>query len=130
MGNKKNRINRKYSTHKSKSIYIKKRIPTKIKKSRAPASISQPTPGNNRSIGPGCQIVSVNKLLQYTEDVAAHATQCEGPFALTRERRDGLASTFSGECPSCRQTITLETSEKVKGPRDKKRLVCVCLCVC
>ena len=120
MGNKKNRINRKYSTHKSKSIYIKKRIPTKIKKSRAPASISQPTPGNNRSIGPGCRIVSVNKLLQYTEDVAAHATQCEGPFALTRERRDAWRPLFPGNAPVAGKPSRWKLLRRLKAPEIKR----------
>ena len=34
MGNKKNRINKKYSTHKSKGIFIKKKLPTMKKKTR------------------------------------------------------------------------------------------------
>ena len=34
MGNKRNRINKKYSTHKNKVIFIKKKLPTMKKKTR------------------------------------------------------------------------------------------------
>ncbi len=120
MANKKNRKNKKYSTHKSKGAYIKKKLPhkrklhtTKVARGSSDKDISV--------IGQGSRIVNVEKLTQYTERMNEHATRCDGSISLHTESRDGLASVFTGECSTCQHKITLETSRKVKGPKDYNR---------
>ena len=46
-----------------------------------------------------------------------HSTQCWGSVILTGEERDGLASIISSQCSTCQHNITLDTAQKVKGPR-------------
>ena len=47
-----------------------------------------------------------------------------GSVVLTGEVRDGLASIMSSHCSTCNHTITLETAQKVKGPRGYRRWEC------
>ena len=45
-------------------------------------------------------------------------------IVLDGETRQGLASILRGQCSVCEHTITLETSQKVKGPRQYCRWEC------
>ena len=66
----------------------------------------------------------MHRLQQYMHDLNEHATKCEGPVVLTGEVREGLASIMSSRCSTCSHTITLETADKVKGPRGYSRWEC------
>ncbi len=76
------------------------------------------TPSSTRLTLEGSHI---DKLQQYTDHVHQHSTVCEGSIALSDEIRHGLASIITGECSTCPQTLTFETSNKVKGPRGYSR---------
>ena len=65
----------------------------------------------------GSRIINFDRLRQYTDDLTAHSTHCEGSIILNGETRNGLASILLGECSVCKRTITLATSKKMKGPR-------------
>ena len=65
--------------------------------------------------------MNMDKLQQYTDDLTKHSSSCEGSINLHEEARSGLASTLTGHCSTCDQTIRLETSKKVKGPRGYMR---------
>lgn len=65
----------------------------------------------------GSRVINVMKLQQYINELTVHSTQCGGSIVLTSEARDGLALILSSHCPTCNHTITLETAQKVKGPR-------------
>ena len=57
-------------------------------------------------------------------DLTVHAAQCGGSFILSGETRQGLASILAGQCSTCKHTINLETSSKVKGPSKYCRWEC------
>ncbi len=64
----------------------------------------------------GSRIGNIENLQQYTTELSQHVSCCEGAIILNGERRQGLATIFTGKCSKCSHTITLETSSKVKGP--------------
>ena len=72
----------------------------------------------------GSRIINLLKLQQYIDYLTRHGTRCTGTVTLSGELRDGLASVINTECTTCDHTIVLETTEKVKGPRDYKRWEC------
>ena len=57
-------------------------------------------------------------------DLTIHSAQCGGAFTLAGETREGLASILAGKCSVCKHTISLETSPKVKGPKQYRRWEC------
>ncbi len=125
MGNKKNKKNNKYSTHKSRRVYIKKKLPaervlTKKGDQKRDQHLSS-REGNSSGIGQGSRIIDVDKIKEYTDKVANHAKNCDGSIELHSESRNGLASVFTGECSTCQHTATLETCKKVKGPKGYSR---------
>lgn len=69
----------------------------------------------------GCRIINIDKLQQFSDNLAKHSTQCDGSVILKGESRQGLASILTGECSTCSHTIRLETSKKVKGPKGYNR---------
>ena len=72
----------------------------------------------------GSRIINIDKLKQYMSDLTVHAAQCGGSFILSGETRQGLASILAGQCSTCKHTINLETSSKVKGPSENCRWEC------
>ncbi len=76
---------------------------------------------DNSSFGQGSRIVNLEKIKEYTDKVAKHAKNCDGSIMLCNESRNGLASVFTGKCSTCQHTTTLETSQKVKGPKGYNR---------
>ena len=50
-----------------------------------------------------------------------HSAKCDGSVSLSG---DGLASILSSCCSTCGHSITLQTSDKVKGPRGYRRWEC------
>ena len=114
MANKRNKKNRKLSAH--RHVFIKKKLPGKCR------SVSQQKRKSSPTLQlQGSRIVNVENLQQYTTDLHHHSTVCEGSVSISTESRDGLTSVIGGECSTCKQTVTLETSKKVKGPRGYNR---------
>ena len=72
----------------------------------------------------GTRIINIDKLKQYLNDLTIHAAQCGGAFTLAGETREVLASILAGRCSLCYHTISLETSPKVKGPKQYRRWEC------
>ena len=72
----------------------------------------------------GCRIINIEKLNQYMKELALHASSCGGSFILNGETRYGLASILTAHCSACTHKITLESSPKVKGPRNYSRWEC------
>jgi len=121
MGNKKNKKKKKYSTHKSSRVYIKKKLPTRKVLSKKKDQQSSNSVDNSSGTGQGSRIVNVGKIKEYTDNVAKHAKICDVSIVLRNETRSGLASVFTGECSTCQHITTLETSNKVKGPKGYNR---------
>lgn len=69
----------------------------------------------------GSRIINIDKLKQYVNDLTLHSARCGGSFTLSCETRQGLASILTGHCTLCKHSINLETSRKVKGPRQYQR---------
>ncbi len=117
MGNKKNQKNKKYSMHKSRRAYVKKKLPTKkfVEKKVGLGSTGEEANSPPGMVAQGSRVINVGNMLEYVDKVARHASSCDGSVEVSRESRSGLASVFTGECCTCDQTVTLETSKKVKG---------------
>ena len=131
MANKKNKNNKRKNSH--KYVYLKKTLPNhKRRNHRTEVQLSdeqqsdteeqqtdveeEETAGLEKS-----RVINLDKLQQYTDDLVAHSTYCDGSITLSGETRDGLASILSGRCTTCQHTITFETSKKVKGPKGYRR---------
>ena len=69
----------------------------------------------------GSRIINIHKLQLFISRLTSHTVQCGGDIILKGEVRDGLASILSTCCSTCGNTIQLETSEKVQGPRGYHR---------
>ena len=65
----------------------------------------------------GSRIINMHRLQQYIDELNVLASKCDGSVVLKGEVREGLASIISTRCSTCSHTITLMTSDKVKGPR-------------
>jgi hypothetical protein len=146
MGNKKNRKNKSNSSH--RHVFLRRKMPWMIRKKadRGKKGTEQRESGdnpttnqgekdttassqhNNRLAGAEClkgsRIINIEQLLQYSSQLTAHASRCNGSIMLSGETRDGLASIFTGHCSTCDHTITFPTSQKVKGPRGYVRWEC------
>ena len=131
MANKKNKNNRRNNTH--KSVYVKKKLPPRnIEKQhntegqQSDNTEEQQSDNEEEEVAmfEGSRVINLEKLQQYTDNLIAHATHCDGSITLTGETRDGLASVLSCHCSTCQDTITFETSKKVKGPRGYRRWEC------
>ncbi len=72
----------------------------------------------------GSRIINIQKLQQYISQLTVHTTECEGSVVLAGEVRNGLASILTSRCSTCGHTITLETAQKVKGPKGYRRWEC------
>ena len=72
----------------------------------------------------GSRIINIDKLKQYTNNLTLHSARCGGSIVLNGETRHGLASILTGQCSACQHTIVLETSPKVKGPKQYYRWEC------
>ena len=117
MANKKNRNNKRRSTH--RHVFKKRSLPpclVKKKKNEKPSNV--PLEGNSS------RIINLDKLCEYTEQLNAHSSHCNGSVRLVGETRNGLASILKGQCEKCNHTITFQTSKKVKGPRGYSRWEC------
>lgn len=115
MGNKKNQTKKRKNSHRHVFVNRKKRVKNKDNK----LSINKETVRVQ-----GSRIINIDKLQRYSEDLVAHSKRCDGTFMLAGEHRDGLASIFTGHCSNCQHTITLETSNKVRGPKGYRRWEC------
>ena len=113
MGNKKNKL---YQRNHRRHVYKKKHIPRKSRDNSTPAHTEASANHIPAVKLEGSRIINLHKLQQYVSHLTVHATRCEGTVTLAGEVRDGLASILSTCCSTCGHTITLETSEKVKGP--------------
>ena len=71
----------------------------------------------------GSRIINIHKLSEYLNELTAHVAKFDGAFTLDGETRDRLASILS-RCSVCRHAIQLETSPKVKGPKQYRRWEC------
>ena len=117
MGNQKNK--RHYRNH-HHHVYMKKNLTGRtIKDSDTDTQAHTPTVKIE-----GSRIINMQKLQQHINELTVHATKCGGSIILTGEERDGLASILSSHCSTCNHTITLETAQKVKGPRGYRRWEC------
>lgn len=117
MGSNKNKKNSRNNTH--RHTYKRKKLPGQVK--RKDKTLSDNDKEEQTVNIEGSRIINIEKLRLYTDDLAAHATRCEGSIILNGETRDGLASILTGHCSTCKHTITLVTSKKVKGPRGYRR---------
>ena len=127
MGNKKN----KKHLHSYRHAYFKKRLPQKqrstststIQKKRV-TSPKKSFPAPKTYDVQGSRIINLHKLQEYVNELNTHSAHCDGSISLFGEVRDGLASILSSCCSTCGHRITLETSEKVKGPHRYRRWEC------
>ncbi len=130
MGNKKN----KKLLHSIRHSYYKKHIPqkTKIQRKRTPQKKSTSTTEKKRTTFPaqkdydiqGSRIINLHRFQEYINELNTHCAQCDGSVSLSGEVRDGLASILSSCCSTCGHSITLKTSDKVKGPHGYQRWEC------
>ena len=118
MGNKKNKTNKKNSSH--RHAYFKKRVPTKLRMASTRTTITA-TDTHKKATLDGSRIVNLEKLQQYTDRLTQHSAHCDGSVVLYGESRDGLASILTAECGTCGISFNLDTSKKVKGPRGYSR---------
>ena len=72
----------------------------------------------------GSRIINLEKLQEYINRLTVHAAQCGGDIILTGETRAGLASIISSRCSNSNDTVLLETSRKVSGPKGYSRWEC------
>ena len=132
MGNHKNKNNKWKSSH--RHVYTKKKNPkSKIllpnvdrEEQATEMDTEQQTESQEQQheaqVGiQGCRIINIDKLQQFSDNLAKHSTWCDGSVILKGESRQGLASILTGECSTCSHTIRLQTSKKVKGPSGYNR---------
>ena len=131
-----NQRNKKHSRNAHRHVFWKRRLPqvkraqyqqqnTAINKgtrAHTTTAVEQDTQG--RVTIEGSRIINMDKLKQYTDDLTLHSSRCDGSIVLSGETRHGLASILTGQCTVCKHTITLETSSKVKGPKNHSRWEC------
>ena len=67
------------------------------------------------------RIIDIQKLKEYTDKLTTHAATCGETLPITGETRNGLASIIDAQCSGCGDTISLETSKKVNGPKGYPR---------
>ena len=117
MGNLKNK---RHQRNNHRHVCTKKKLPGRMTKDSDNATQTH-TPTVKIE---GSRIINIQKLQEYVNELTLHGTQCGGSVVLTGEERDGLASISSGQCSTCKHTITLATAQKVKGPRGYRRWEC------
>lgn len=107
MGNNKNKKHRhkNYQRH----VYVKKKLPHKM------PNCNNHSEQHHRI--EGSRIINLHKLQDYVGELNAHNEECRGSVVLSGEVREGLASVLSSHCSTCGHSISLQTSEKVKGPK-------------
>ncbi len=97
----------------NKKLHHRKNLPYKYKKSVNTKVYKHP----ENTLTKGARIINLDKLQQYNDSLTAHASHCEGSILLYGETRHGLATILKGHCSTCVYTVTLESSNKVKGPK-------------
>lgn len=127
MGNKKNKL---HHYNDARHAYFKKKRP-QIKQqkkkngaSRASDPEKQPSIPERQPSIDGSRIINIHKLQEYIAELNTHSAKCSGSVTLSGELRHGLASILSSHCSQCDHTISLQTSEKVKGPKGYQRWEC------
>ena len=95
-----------------------------FKRRHHPEKYCKPACDKENVLLDGSRIVNLEKLQEYINKLAIHATQCGGEILMSGEKRNGLAVIISTCCSKCSHTIPLETSHKVKGPRGYRRWEC------
>ena len=117
MVNKKNKDNRKYSSH--RHVYRRRKTPRR--KSNQPgmwkSRQSKIAVESLSASIEGSRIIKMEKLQEYIDYLNKHSSECGGSIILSGELRDGFASILAGSCSACEKTIKLETSNKVNSPR-------------
>ncbi len=131
MGNRKNKMrntHRRVFKSRMKRNKVKQSEGTQVREREQHTQTMQAREGENdaeETVTIDCsRIINMSKLKQYMNDLTIHAAQCGGAFTLAGETREGLASIISGKCSVCRLTVSLETSTKVKGPKNYNRWKC------
>lgn len=114
MGNKKTKLNH---CNNQCHVYKKCRPLTEEKRSEENTDAQTAADSTLAMTIEGSRIINVHKLQQYIHQLTVHAKQCGASVVLSGEVRDGLASILSTHCSVCGHSMTLETAEKVKGPR-------------
>ncbi len=119
MGNKKNKNNKRNSSHRH-AYYKRKGVvkKTKLAINEKPSGVDLEAQISKVAIE-GSRIIS--KLQEYIYDLTKHSSECEGFIILSGESRDGLASILESRCSSSEKVIAFETSTKVKGPKGYSR---------
>ena len=69
----------------------------------------------------GSRIVNLEKSQEYINYLTIHAARCGGEIIITGESEMTIVST---KCSKCNDTIVLEISQKVKGPKRYRRWEC------
>ena len=46
----------------------------------------------------GSTIINIDKLVQYTRELASHSSKCNGSVTLAGEKRNGVASIIHAQC--------------------------------
>jgi len=121
MGNKKNKNNKRNSSH--RHVYYKRKgveKKTKLAINEKPSGVDLEAQTSKVAIE-GSRIINISKLQEYINDLTKHSSECEGFIILSGESRDGLASILESRCSSCQKVIAFETSTKVKGPKGYSR---------
>ena len=72
----------------------------------------------------GSRIINLEKLKEYISALTVHAAQCRSEIVLIGEQKAGLASVLSSKCAKYHFSLKLDTSSKVKGPKNYSRWEC------
>lgn len=81
----------------------------------------------------GSRIINLEKLSEFIHNFSQHILTCEKATSLIEskskiliegETRRGLASIIRVKCKGCGETLDLESSKKVVGPKGIKRWEC------
>lgn len=122
MGNNKNKLHHR-NNH--RHVYCKRKLKAAAGQQCSDSSTGDSSQQTSTVTIEGSRIINIHKLQQYINQLASHAAQCGGgEIILSGEVRDGLASVLSTRCSTCGETLTLETAQKVQGPRGYRRWEC------
>ena len=129
MGNNRNSL---YSRHGYRHVFRKRKPQQHIKRGQGTRTTDRDSTDKTQLVRAreesdesvtieGARIINIGKLVQCTNDLVLHGIRCGGSVVISGETRFGLASILTWACVECKHTITLKTSEKVKGPSGYSR---------
>ena len=110
-------IKNKRYRHRDRHVYTKKKRPGQNYTKEKTTGLRDTSSISTSIQITGSRIINMHRLQQYIDELNVHASKCNGSVVLKGEVREGLASIISTRCSTCSHTITLMTSDKVKGPR-------------